>query len=136
MKTRDKWHHRAVKSKDKRDWNGYRFFRQEVKKEIRVAEKEYVRNEINSNYGNSRSLWKTINDCLPRKSRLPAQHNSSQLADNFNKYFTSLGRSTAIKVCEIAKEHNLEIIYEQRTENPPEIQFSFHLFMKFLNKKL
>jgi hypothetical protein len=121
MKTRDKWHRRAVKSKDKRDWNGYRFFRQEVKKEIRVAEKEYLRNEINSNYGNSRSLWKTINDCLPRKSRLHAQHNSSQLADNFNKYFTSLGRSTAIKVCEIAKEHNLEIIYEQRTENPPEI---------------
>jgi hypothetical protein len=65
--------YRAVKSKDKRDWNGYRFFRHEVKKEIRVAEKEYlyVRNEINSNYGNSRSVWKTINDCLPRKSRLP-----------------------------------------------------------------
>ena len=126
MKTRDKWHRRVVKSKDKRDWNGNRFFRQEVKKEIRVAEKEYVRNEINSNYGNSRSLWKTINDCLPRKSRLLAQHISSQLADNFNEYFTSLGRFTAIKVYEIAKEHNLEIIYEQRTENPPEIQFSFH----------
>jgi hypothetical protein len=122
--------YRAVKSKDKRDWNGYRFFRHEVKKEIRVAEKEYlyVRNEINSNYGNSRSLWKTINDCSPRKSRLPAQHNSShELADNFNEYFTSLGRSTAIKVCQIATEHNLEIIYEQRTENPPEIFFTVYV---------
>ena len=54
---------------------------------------------------------------------------SNQLANNFNEYFTSLGRSTAAVVSEIAKEHNLEAIYEQRTENPPEIQ-------KFQNKKL
>lgn len=46
MKTRDGWHRRAVKSKDNRDWNGYRFFRQEVKKELRAAEKEYVRNQF------------------------------------------------------------------------------------------
>ena len=48
------------------------------------------------------------------------------MENNFNEYFTSLGRSTAAVVCEFAKEHNLEAIYEQRTENSPEIQFSFH----------
>ena len=52
MKTQDKWPRRAIRTKDKTHWNAYRFFRQEVKREIRVAEKEYVYNEIHNSKGN------------------------------------------------------------------------------------
>ena len=46
MKTRDMWHKRAMKTNDKLHRNAYRHFRQEVEREIRLAEKEHVRSEI------------------------------------------------------------------------------------------
>ena len=36
--TRDLWRKKAIKTMDKLHWNAYRFFRQEVKREIRIAE--------------------------------------------------------------------------------------------------
>ena len=126
MKTRDTWHRKAVRSNDNRDWNGYRFFRQEVKKELRAAEKEYVRSELTSNSGNSRSLWKTINKCLPRKSCSSTHElNSVKLANTFNEYFTSLGSSIAAETCGIATDFNLEATCPQRSATPPETQFCF-----------
>ena len=47
---------------DKLHWNAYRFFRQEVKREIRLAEKEYVRSEIRKSNGNSNSIRKILTD--------------------------------------------------------------------------
>ncbi|KAK2562924.1 hypothetical protein P5673_013901 [Acropora cervicornis] len=46
MNKRDAWHKSAIKSGDKLHWNAYRFFRQEVKREIRLAEMEHVRSEL------------------------------------------------------------------------------------------
>ena len=34
MKTRNRWHKKAIQTYDKLRWNGYRFFRQEVKREL------------------------------------------------------------------------------------------------------
>ena len=45
MNTCDAWHKSAIKG-DKLHWNAYRFFRQEVKREIRLAEMEHVRSEL------------------------------------------------------------------------------------------
>ena len=39
MKTCDSWHKSAMKTNDKLHWNAYRFFRQEVKREICLAER-------------------------------------------------------------------------------------------------
>ena len=39
MKNRDQWHRWAIKSNDRLQWNAYRFFRQEVKRELRITEK-------------------------------------------------------------------------------------------------
>ena len=41
--TRDKWHKSEIKTKDQLHWNAYRFLRQEVKREIRIAKMEHVR---------------------------------------------------------------------------------------------
>ena len=69
MRTRDQWRKLAGKTNDPLHWNGYRFFRQEVKREIRVAEKVHVRSQILDSNGNSNSIWKIINRCLPRKQQ-------------------------------------------------------------------
>ena len=69
MKTRDQWHRRAIKSNDRLQWNAYRFFRQEVKRELRIAEKAYVRSQLLQNKGNTNAIWKIINNCLPKKSK-------------------------------------------------------------------
>ena len=76
----------------------YKFFRQEVKRDIRLAERIYVKSQIINSKGNTNSIWKMINRCLPKKSRLP-QFNASHenMANSFNKYFSSVGSLTALK---------------------------------------
>ncbi|RMX48154.1 hypothetical protein pdam_00014707, partial [Pocillopora damicornis] len=69
MRTRDQWHKLASKTKDPLHWNGYKFFRQEVKREIRIAEKAYVRAQILESKGNSNSIWKIIHRCPLRKNQ-------------------------------------------------------------------
>ena len=68
MNTRDMWHKRAIKTNDKLHCNAYRHFRQEVKREIRLAEKEHVRSEILKSNGNTNSIWKILNRYIPRKN--------------------------------------------------------------------
>ena len=68
MNTRDAWHKSAIKSGDKLHWNAYRFFRQEVKREIRFAEMEHVRSELRKTNGNTNSIWKIINRVIPKKN--------------------------------------------------------------------
>ena len=58
MRTRDNWHKRAIKTKDQLHWNTNRFFHQEVKREIRFAEMEHVRVELENSNGNVNSIWK------------------------------------------------------------------------------
>ena len=67
MKTRDSWQKKARKTNDKLHWNAFRFFRQDVKREIGIAEKEYVRSELLKSNGNANSIWKIINHCLPNR---------------------------------------------------------------------
>ena len=69
MRTRDRCRHKsAIKTNDRLHWNAYRFFRQEVKREIRLAEKAHVRSEILNSNGNTNAIWKVINRCLPKKA--------------------------------------------------------------------
>ena len=56
MKTRDQWKTKALKTMDKLHWNAYRFFRQEVKLEVRIAEREYVRSKLMNCNGNENSI--------------------------------------------------------------------------------
>ena len=66
MKTRDRWHRKAIQTNDKLCWNGYRFFRQEVKRELRLAEKIHVRNEVANSRGNTNATCEILNRCMSR----------------------------------------------------------------------
>ena len=64
-----------------------------MKREIRLAERTYVRSQIINSKGNTNSIWKVINGCLPKKSPCLPQFNDSHknVANSFNKYFASVG---------------------------------------------
>ena len=99
MRTRDQWRKLAGKTNDPLHWNGFRFFRQEVKREIRMAEKVHFRTQILDSNGNSNSIWKIINRCLPRKHQdsSMAPEDLTGFANELNDFFTSVGSTTAQK---------------------------------------
>ena len=67
MQTRDHWQKLARKTNDALAWSGYKFFTREVKRELRIAEREHLEEQIN-NPRDTRSIWKTIRSCIPKKS--------------------------------------------------------------------
>ena len=70
MKTRDKWHKEAKKTNDPLAWKTCKFFRQEVKREIRIAGRDLiVAEQIKRNPNNTISIWKTIRHCIPNRSK-------------------------------------------------------------------
>ena len=111
METRDQWHKSAIKCNDRLHWNAYRFFRQEVKHELKFADKAHVRSELLKCKGNTNAIWKIINNCLPKKKHtLPnVPDNPVALANKFNEYFTSVGGVIAQKASDLATEHNFDI---------------------------
>ena len=50
------------------DWQDYRDCRNDVKRELREVEKEYVQNEIKKNQSSS-ARWKVIRNCIPAKEK-------------------------------------------------------------------
>ena len=118
MKTRDNWYKRARKTKDRLLCNAYNFFRQEVKREIRLAEKVHVRSELQSSNGNSNSIWKTINRCLPKKkTSQKSTEDPATLANKFNEFYTSVVKATADKTKLLAQEHNFNHCSSSQTSN-------------------
>ena len=107
MRTRDNWHKKAIKTKDQLHWNTYCFFCQEVKHEIRLAEMEHVCTELENGNGNSNSIWKVLNRCLPRKDQpLTTPEDLFSQANKFNKFYTSVGLSVASRAKTVAEKHN------------------------------
>ena len=49
IRTKDYWRKIARKSNDPLDWAAYKNFKREVKRELRLAEREHVENQIRNN---------------------------------------------------------------------------------------
>jgi hypothetical protein len=77
--------------------------RNSVKINLRKEETNRVRTQIKNCKGNSRSTWKVIKRCIPAKeyTKCCYKNNHSKIAEEFNTYFTSVGRLTAEKVKEL-----------------------------------
>jgi hypothetical protein len=76
-------------------WSAYRNFRGEVKHEIKLAEREFVLNQIKKDPGNSNNIWKSICLCIPKKSssqRIFSQDEKT-VAEEFNNFFASVGNT-------------------------------------------
>ena len=106
MKTHDSWRKKVHKSNDKLHWNAFRFFRQEVKQEIRFAEKEYVCSELFKCKGNTNYIWQIINHCLPnREPSLTAVEDPVVQANRFNDFYVSVGEVAAAKAKALCEQY-------------------------------
>ena len=93
----------CIRDSDKLHWNAYRHFRQEVKREIRLAQKEHVRSEIIKSNGNTNSIWKILNRYIPRQNTpLATVENPLLLANKFNEFYANVGTMTALKATKLA----------------------------------
>ena len=93
------------------DWAKYKNLRNSVKFNLKNSESNYVRTQIEHCKGNPRSTWKVIKSCIPTKeSTNPGyQKDHRRIAEEFNAYFTSVGRLTADKVKVLAEENAISI---------------------------
>ena len=96
MGERDQVHNVACESGAAIDWEHYRWCRNEVKRRLFDAERNYVQKEINDNQSSS-AMWKVIRICIPtkEKSRPVYLRNVTELANEFNEFFTSVGARAA-----------------------------------------
>ena len=113
MKNRDQCLKSFRKSKNLEDWNNYKQLKNAVKLSITNAESKYVCNQIEKNKDNSKSMWKVIRGCLPIKERTKPNYRKDPelVAEEFNNFFISVGKTTADKVRELADQNNTSITY-------------------------
>ena len=111
MRTRDNWRKLARKTNDPLAWAAYKNFKREGKGELRLAEQEYVEQQIRNNPSNTGCVWKTIRVCIPKKSasRKAYSKDNKVVADEFNEFFTSIGQTTVEKIQSLADQSNYDL---------------------------
>lgn len=98
MKTRDYWGKEARKTGDPIVWRTYRELRQVVKGEIKNAENEFFADEILKHPNNTNNIWKTIRQFIPTSTKRAFNCKGDRsIAEDFNRFFVSVGRSTVNK---------------------------------------
>jgi len=108
MRTRDHWQKLATQTNDPAMWSGYRNFKREVRRELRLAEREFIEEQIRRNSNNVGSIWKTIRSCIPKKpTNIRSFANDDQtVANEFNRFLTSVGQATVDKIQLLARRFN------------------------------
>ena len=106
-RTRDYWQWLARQTNDSAIWSGYRNFKGEVKREIRLAQREFVEEQIKQNPNDVGSIWKTIRSWITKK---PANIKSftkddQTVANDFNRFLSSIGKFTMEKT-QLARKFN------------------------------
>ena len=111
------------------DWAEYQYSRKSVKRALINAERSYTHHEVLNNKQNSRSLWKAINRAIPSKDkeRQTYTKNLTVLANEFNQFFSMVGKNTADSSRHLAEENNIttqELSSDADTSLAPGKQFN------------
>ena len=79
------------------DWNHYKESRNFTKISLKNAAEQYTLDEVQKHKKNPSSLWKIVNQNIPSKDRESHVYNKDPMlvADDFNQFFTSVGRNVA-----------------------------------------
>lgn len=121
----------AKKRKDSYAWLQNKICCCEVKGEIRLAEGEYVNQQIQNNKNNTNCIWKSIRSCIPKKSTTQRSYSKDDksVANEFNLFFSSVGENTIQKIKEMAAttecNYTLGRNSFQARNYPTSEQFSF-----------
>ena len=96
--------------REEADWEVYKESRNTVKSLLRDAEKDYVRGEVLAHKNNSDSLWKVINNSIRSKGKHIHVYSKDpkSVADDFNQFFSSVGRKSAEAAVYIASVNNID----------------------------
>jgi hypothetical protein len=86
IKTRDLWRKLARKTGHPAAWSAYRNCKRDVKRELRVPQRSYVKQEIRKNTKDTGNMWKVIRTCIPNKStgKKCFSSDDKSVANNFN----------------------------------------------------
>ena len=86
----------------------------EVKRRLCHNERIYVQKEMNGNQSSS-ATWKGIQNCIPskEKSRPVYSRDMTELANEFNEFFTSVGARLQLNLRGL-----LQLMFFQRTSPP------------------
>ena len=111
MKSRDKLHQRFLKTRCKRDWEMYRESRNNVKVMLKEAAINHLSDEVKLHKNNPGSLWKIINKTIPvkEKEKLIYTKDLESIVEDFNNYFTSVGKITAATALDLANKNNIAL---------------------------
>ena len=111
MKSRNKLHQRFLKTRCKRDWEMYTESRKKVKVMLKEAEINHLTDEVKVHKNNPGSLWKIINKTIPVKEKEKQVYTKDlkSIVEDFNNYFTSVGKITAATALDLANKNNIAL---------------------------
>ncbi|CAB4040195.1 Hypothetical predicted protein, partial [Paramuricea clavata] len=128
MKTRDRWRKRAKETNDPEAWIEYKNLKHKVRSEIRLAEREFIKDQINKIPKNTNNIWKAIRLCIPNKlsSQTIFSKDDKTVANDFNQFFVSVGQNTVEDIKLLANEcgYRRDVSFIPR-QYPLSEQFSF-----------
>ena len=108
MKYRDSLHRIYLNTRRSDDWTKFKETCGLAKATLLSAEQDYIRCEVEDNKNNPSSLWKVVKPRVPSKNRVPQVYNkdSKVLVEEFNQFFTFVGKNTADSASTIASTIN------------------------------
>jgi len=127
-----------VRTNDPQAWSTCKNLKHQVRKLIRAAESEFIKDQIQNNPRNTNCIWKAIRLCIPKRSASPKVYSKEDNigADTFNNFFALVGKSTTSKIEFLAEENNFDLnnsIFTPRSRLPADytpfcyINHFFHL---------
>lgn len=136
MLERDSLKKRAHRASNARDWRCYRALRRDVKLKIKLSEIELVKNEIIDNKRNKTSIWKMVRHCLNPcgSSVLAYSRDCTEIANEFNNYFISVGKNAAHQAQQLASDHHLQSLLTLLFRNTWVVTHGFRLIALHRNK--
>ena len=123
MKSSDYWRKRARRTNNPADWSTCKNLKHQVRKLIRVAEGELLKIRFKTIHGTQIVFGKQF-ACVSLKDLSPQK----TVADEFNNFFASVGKSTYSKIESLTKEHNFDLHESAFTSRcfPTNEQFTFN----------
>ena len=108
MAKRDRANKNARATGSAADWQIYPNFRNNVKRALLDAERNYVERQI-KNYNIISARWKVIRNCIPptEKSQPVYSKDMKELANEFNEFFSTVGVRAAFESKNLAAVNNV-----------------------------
>ena len=102
IKRKNKLYLKYMKNPNVENKNKYAIYRNKLTQLIRKSKTNHYSQLIKDSKGDSKKSWKVINDVLNRSHKQPVLpdpgHSLSDLADDFNNYFVSIGENLSRKI--------------------------------------